>query len=89
MIGRHGPAGFVSTRSSPCKVRGLESLSRGGIAPEWKMESELDMLRRANAELQAWVRDLLEENRYLRNHLAERREPEAPAVRKAAEPSLI
>ena len=53
------------------------------------MESELDLLRRANAELQAWVRDLLEENRYLRNHLAERREPEPPVARKAIGPSLI
>jgi hypothetical protein len=35
------------------------------------MESELDTLRRANAELQAWVRDLLEENRYLRSQVAD------------------
>jgi hypothetical protein len=34
------------------------------------MESELEKLRRANAELQAWVRDLLVENRTLRDRLA-------------------
>ena len=45
------------------------------------METELDTLRRANAELQAWVRDLLEENRYLRGQAAERREPEPPMAR--------
>jgi hypothetical protein len=48
------------------------------------MESELDRLRRANAELQAWVRDLLEENRYLRSEVAGRGEPEPPAPAKAA-----
>jgi hypothetical protein len=40
------------------------------------MESELDRLRRANAELQAWVRDLLEENRHLRRRAADRPEPD-------------
>ncbi len=35
------------------------------------MEPEPETLRRANAELQAWVRDLLEENRSLRQRLAE------------------
>lgn len=34
------------------------------------MEPELEKLRRANAELQAWVRDLLTENRTLRARLA-------------------
>jgi len=34
------------------------------------MEPELERLRRANAELQAWVRDLLTENRTLRARLA-------------------
>jgi hypothetical protein len=51
------------------------------------MESELDTLRRANAELQAWVRDLLEENRYLRSQVAGQRERE-PAPRAAADPGL-
>jgi hypothetical protein len=51
------------------------------------MESELEMLRRANAELQAWVRDLLEENRYLRSQVDVRREAETPAPRHA-EPRL-
>jgi hypothetical protein len=39
------------------------------------MESELEKLRRANAELQAWVRDLLVENRTLRQRLALGTEP--------------
>ena len=32
---------------------------------------DLEKLRRANAALEAWVRDLLEENRQLRQRLAE------------------
>ena len=67
----------VSIRSSPRKVGGLDRRV-GGASSEAKIESELDTLRRANAELQAWVRDLLEENRYLRNQVAEQREPEHP-----------
>ncbi|HTK35186.1 MAG TPA: hypothetical protein VL358_07880 [Caulobacteraceae bacterium] len=51
------------------------------------MEAELDLLRRANTELQAWVRDLLEENRYLRRQAIDRREPETPATREVATPS--
>jgi hypothetical protein len=52
------------------------------------MESELDVLRRVNTELQAWVRDLLEENRYLRRQAAGQRQPETPAARDVANPSL-
>ena len=35
------------------------------------MDPELDKLRRANLALEAWVRDLLQENRLLRDRLAE------------------
>jgi len=46
------------------------------------METELEKLRRANAELQAWVRDLLVENRTLRARVVDEEPPVAePAAR--------
>jgi hypothetical protein len=53
------------------------------------METELDALRRVNTELQAWVRDLLEENRRLRSQVAQRLDPgrpESPSAERPARP---
>ena len=48
------------------------------------METELEKLHRANAELQAWVRDLLEENRHLRSRVAGGQEPRTPVAAEAS-----
>ncbi len=49
------------------------------MIPEAAMDIEEERLRRANAALEAWVRDLLTENRQLRERLAQVEPHEGPS----------